>query len=886
MGIKYDPSSKKWDVIKLKTDYDANRPIQDSVPNRFGAVIGINEEPVETGYWDEGSGSKLYKWGSYNYIAEDSVPFNELKEAQEAAKRQNQYNNELNNQAAKLNADNEKINQTYDKTIRLASTTQGGDYKTVRDQIRALDVSQNLKNILEDNFKTFYRTEKLQPWTGVKSNPLYGEFDAQYYKKENPDVAQQWANAVADDDIDITEMYGNEEGFYAQHYTSQGKAAGRRGNAIQPTTEASAYKESTPEQLKRPWMQPGYQLTDADKQAMRALQIGFGDETQEKRLLNIPYIKEEYEKAKNGDEYWKELAKANYLDPKKEDEFVALFRLSKRPEDAQVQFINNANVNYGITELEDAINQAVGEKATVDVKRFGALAQNVLKDTIAEITKAKAKEQTLSMLQGFGGFSEITNINKTLADSIIGDSGIGGILAFTSGNKAEESLLKNLQGMTGVQNNVTYNWQQWFDQTLKQKYSQAQELGYTEGEAQEIVNIDSDFAKRFIEKYLQPRFDESRSMNEFVEYLDVRQEEQNPFQTMDIYNAAKVTAETKAREYLDAIAKTPDRYFDAEFYFNPKGNDNLADVYANQAKTVSEDWEAAKKGDEYWAKQAYRFGVDVNNKEQFAKMHYEAKGRFQPTPFDPAEDIFNAYKISDRIYGKGGILDAMKTKLGDNPNVFVNFIKPQEFADELLKGVDPTDNKTWEGILKAYGIEDFKGSLDELKDYIAESLRTGTASEIRSQIKYLNEQREKPTQENLGLTYIERPEDYKDTLAKSETDLYKTFQQAGYQGTEDEFYTQFFPDVDRSEQILLTKTKSGEGLELNFDLSDPFTSLGTIGNLFGEDEEETTSTSKTTSKTTDDESYFRLGLEDDEGYQKSKSGEDILGEFTSMFKGF
>ena len=97
-----------------------------------------------------------------------------------------------------------------------------------------------------------------------------------------------------------------------------------------------------------------------------------------------------------------------------------------------------------------------------------------------------------------------------------------------------ESLEKSLQKITGVNNNVTYNWQQWFDDKLKEKYNDAIELGYTTDEAEEQIRIDGEFANQFITDYLQPRFDESRSMDEFIEYLDVRQEEQNPFQTQDL----------------------------------------------------------------------------------------------------------------------------------------------------------------------------------------------------------------------------------------------------------------------------------------------------------------------------------------------------------------
>ena len=39
-------------------------------------------------------------------------------------------------------------------------------------------------------------------------------------------------------------------------------------------------------------------------------------------------------------------------------------------------------------------------------------------------------------------------------------------------------------------------------------------------------------------------------------------------------------------------------------------------------------------------------------------------------------------------------------------------------------------------------------------------------SQIRENIKYLNEKRQKPTQEKLGVSYIQREEDYKQEQPK------------------------------------------------------------------------------------------------------------------------
>lgn len=867
MGISYDVAARKWNVSYEKTDYPAtyatdlptNLPEFDTqyIRSEYGDLV---PDPRFT-YYDQ-NGELEVRYQTEDIPNEENIRINQDNTIA------NERNAELNRVNAELNQRNTFSNNAYDTTLSIAGRTAGGDYTNQRELIRSLsNISPALRSAIENNYKAFYSTEKLQTWdTSLGAKPPYGEFDASYYKTQNPTAAQQWASAVANDDIDITQRYG-ENGFLLQHYTTQGKAAGIRGNKAEVTAAANQYLETTP--------------TDADLQAARTLQLGTDIDTQTDRLLNIPTVSSEWEKAKNGDIYWKEQSKEKFLDVNKPDEFAALFRLSNRPEDQIVRLNYNANAGYGITELEDAIGEAVGEKVLVDVKRFGALTQDVLKQTIDEMKKAKAREQNMSMFKGFGAFSEIVDINKELSNSILGDSGVGGVLSFMGGSKAQESLEKSLTGMTGVNtNNTIYSWQKWFDETLKTKYDENLELGYTTNEAKEQVRIEAGFAKEFVDKYLVPRFNESRSMDEFVEYLDVRQSEQNPFQTQDIMNAAKLVADIRAQSYLDQIKATPGRYFDSAFYFNPTGDKAREGAYADQTATVAADWEAAKKGDEYWKAQAYRFGVDVNDKDAFARMHFQTKG--QGKGYDPADDILNAGKVSDYIYTQ--ILPALKEEALKSGTVFGQFVTPEEFADEMLRGLNPNDKTTWEEVLNRYGLKDFKGDITELKEYVKETLRTGSAQEIRENIKYLNEKRQKPTQQALGVTYIERPEDYKEGPVTGQTELYKTFQSAGFKGTEDEFYNNFFPDIDRGDQALLTKAGKNQPLTTTgLDLSDPYASLGTVESFFGADEPEPTA-DKPEPKTN---SYFRIamGEDEEEPLTKSKSGSSILGEFTSMFKG-
>jgi len=939
VGVVYQPGEKNWKVTKEKTDFKTDFPIEgkrntDMKVNRkerlvitpasgrrserayiylrFDVVDG-NGKIIKKGSEERYRAKKEYKGSGRSYKATGRYVIdeyydddyrddirnqeNKAKDRAEVEKgiakvdndfieKRNKISKKYNKKSAELNAKNTAKNNVYDKIVDgIARNTKGSDYVDRRTRVENLKstltdsgisgkTANSIISTLKGEYKTFYRTEKLQKWDSkLGAKPPYGSFDASYYSGLSPGANTTWTNALDNDDIDITERYVDKNNFMLYHYTSVGKPAGVRGNKAEVTKQANKYLETAP--------------TDQDLQAVRDLQLGVKD-NQTERLLAVPEIAEQWEAARGGDPYWKDLAKQNFLDIDDPDQFAALFRLSDRDEDKQIKFNMNLNAGYGITELEDAITEAVGEKAIVDVKRFGALTQNVLNDTIEEMKKAKAREQELDLFRGFGGFEEIMNINDELSNSILGDSGVGGVLAFTSGGKAEEDLESALGNVTGVGNNVKYNWQNWFDNEIKKRYKNDLELGYTEGEAEKQIAIEKKFAKNFINDYLVPRFDTSRSMDEFVEYLDVRQEEQNPFQTQDMVNAVQQVAQLRSDAYLDQLKGTADRSFNADFYFNPTGDDARKDEYKQQAKVVSRDWDEARFGTPkekaYWSSQAYRFGLDINDKESFAKIHFQVKG--QGKGYDAADDILNASKVKNKIYED--ILPALKEEALQQGTVFGQFVKPEEFAEELLEGVDPNDNEKIDEILKEIGLEDFSGTIDELKEYIAEAVRSGSAQEIRESIKYLNEKRKKPTQENLGITYIEREEDYDPDKVKAETELYKVFSNAGFKGTEDEFYENFFPDTDRSEQILLSKSGRDEALKTTgLDFSDPFASLGTIQSFFDEDErEEREREQAEEGNEKREKSYFSLNLDDEDEDYKSKSGQEILGEFTSLLKGF
>ena len=910
-GIVYDPDDPNiFKIGKEKIDYKTNlKTNHDTDPSRvtkqarrwgkttcaarfFGRCVRHNRG-----------------WIYYTVPDEDKIKRNQ---------KLNEDNRKTNEDNKLLNAKNKKRNNAYVDAVNTAKTTSTGEYAVKRNTLRDLDVDDEVKGILEGEFKSFYRDQKLNKWDSrLGTRPDYGAFDSSYYGSTYSNVKDAYDRYEADDDIDVTEGYGRDN-YYYWHYTNQGKAEGKRGNKAEILAQARDYLEEAPEFAEGGWENQ----TDADLAFIRDRQLGIGD-NQTERFLNVPEIADLWEEAKQAkqegkDNHFINLGKNYYLDVENADEFVALFRLSERPEDKSINFKFNleSGSDVGITDLEDQITSTIGAQGITDTKKFGALNQNILKDSINELKKAKLREQELDMLSGFGTFGEIFDINKTLTDSLLNDTGIGGYLPFTGGKGGfdEESLERQLRGVTGVSNEVVYNWQEWFDKSIQEKYQQELDLGFTVEEAEANVRIQKEFAESYVNDYLKPRFDESRSMNEFVEYLDVRQEEQNPFQTQSLLNALNEIGNRRAKTFLDQIRQDAidaggKRGFNSTFYFDPTVSEGSEEneKYVRQRDTIASDWDKARDNpdasieglgyDTTWKAQAYRYGVDINNQDQFARLHYQVKGKNPEYQFDGAEDIVNVDKVKNLLYDN--ILPALEKEVKNTKTIFGNFIRPEEFAEDMLKGLDPNEPDTWNKALEELGLEDFDGTIDDLKEYITSTLRTGSAEDIRAQIKFLNEKRKKPDQYLLGVEYIAREEDYRPAeRLKGDTQLYKIFQDAGYEGTEDDFYENVFPDLDPGSQAVLSQvgskdgkiTLEGFGKEYK---GDPFAAFAGISRLTGDDsnvfnqkkeEEKSVADSFRVFTDTDDDDDEDEGIFD--SYKKSKSGQEILSEYTKGFRSF
>ena len=909
MALTYDAINKRWNKVYEKTDYNE---------------LNKADEPTNT--------AANYQKAIDNYIAAGGKNKDELKnfnDLKAILQKNDDANDTTNTAAAKLNKDNAtlneantKLNEAYDKVVggtptnpSIVTSTIGQDYITQRKRIRELGIDAKTITNIEANFKDFYKTEKITPFDVTKiikplSTDGLKELEVDYYKTQAPEASAIWDEAFKNDDLDILARYGSEKDYFNWHYSTQGKQNGIRAYKESPTTKTTDYEET---------------LLKSEKLEL------------------------------------KDIAEADITDPKK---------------------TSSASFDALLTKI-------LGTKEKEDVKKYGVLVKNVLKDTVDELTKMKAKEQEWDLYRGLEGFSEIADLNKTLSNSMIGDISVGGFLPLT-GNKSEkeltEGLEKQLGSITGLQNNVTYNWQKWFDETLTNKYgidykdfdatedtidiinaaiktkpddiydktnnkfkdAFIKEAGFKTSEElfkfledqkesgasllsnlqnssidttkleemkgplqekiktleankdrnlkltftgedniPEEVKIDSGFARDFIDKYLKPRFDYSKSMSEFIDYMNVDEKNKNPFQTTDRLATVKNYTQTVAKNIaLTLEDKARNVQFNPDFYFDPKDpytTELKQENYKKQKGIIEQDWNTAKEKPDTlingnvpalgtWRQNAELYNIKLEDKGQFARLHYQIIGK--DANLDAALDPGSILKKE--------LETPVNTKAQSLGTVFGEFITPEGFADLLLKNIDPfKDKPQYQELLKKYNLSKDAG-FDDLRDTIIDGIKTDTAAEIRKKIKILQEEDETPTQKELGVSYIERSEDKDVTTEK--TELYNTFKTAGYKGTEKEFYTDYMPDADPSDVKLLTDVAKGKMPELDIGFlksNDPFEMLSKITDI------DSPPPKISTKPKTD--SYFKLGIDDDEDEEddnetSSIDADSFLGDYTSFFK--
>jgi hypothetical protein len=224
-----------------------------------------------------------------------------------------------------------------------------------------------------------------------------------------------------------------------------------------------------------------------------------------------------------------------------------------------------SNVTYNWQKWFD--DQLV-EKYGIDYKQFQVtedtldIVNTALKTDPTKIYDKQGKKFTDEFIKkaGFNTNEALTEfLNK---QGVTGTDLLSRLQNPTSNTQTELTTLK-----TNLEKNVTA-MDATKNRDLKLTYKGADSIP-------EEVKVEASFARQFIDEYLKPRFDFSKSMDEFRDYLNVIEKDKNIFQTTDRLTEVKTYAQSVAK----AIAPDLNTRFNyafgqteeggTDFYFNP-----------------------------------------------------------------------------------------------------------------------------------------------------------------------------------------------------------------------------------------------------------------------------------------------------------------------------
>lgn len=581
--------------------------------------------------------------------------------------------------------------------------------------------------------------------------------------------------------------------------------------------------------------------------------------------------------------------------PGKPRQFDAYTEKLRAPTDRERQILRETLLGK-TPDKPESLAEAVAQNF-VDVQgeqTFGALSADAIKQTLAEYGKALKQEQMTGILQNMG-LPSVNNFKQDIKNSILGDIGAGGFLGIGSKNDTGKGLSAALDKSLGIGNSVSYNWQKWFDETLAKRYENIQEIQDPE-DAKKIYKLDKTFVNNFINNYLKPRFDTSKSINEFISYMDVKTDEQNVLQTQLASSSLKQLANKQAQTFISSLGSVSTiKQFDPKFYWNPElvsGTDvtNKQNLYAQQKADIESAWSNRDsnqiiKDGKTWKQLAYEYGIDINDRDNFARLHYQITGRNKG--YDPVADTYNRQDLATFI--QGDLTKALEAEKNAYSNpVFKDFVSAQTKAAEFVNKLNianlPVDLQEK---LKELGYNEKTDPANQIKDALTQILSTEPALEMRQRIQELNEQRIKPTQEQLGYGYIQRDTDEETKTQSGGSALYSIFKKAGYGGSENEFYTDFFPDATEEDKSLTASTvgqsTSKEGLQslMGFSMpnfSDPFAAIGSLSSMM-----EDSSTEKAETYMPKRASYFKFFQDEEDEGAPSYFNMGKGGSFGSVF---
>ena len=503
---------------------DVNSP---SIPPEVANLLPSVENPgaLETSYRDAINTAGANLWPQYAALNANNAAVNQVNDAKNhfypqvgniiAATQQGSYNYLDAKQAITTQANNFGLAKPTADALVNEMVGSTGQFRSfyLTERITPWDPS-----VLPASLST---TVKQRNDLGTNFNK-YTNGTSGYYVNETPQgqaAKKIWDAAVAADNLDITARYGSLEGYAKQDYlnqitdptrTSQDIASirGSQSTALSPLVtdyREQVFPDATKQQTLDQVQNKIFGLIPTTKVGatgyeFRDIQQGLSD-----LVANDPTANKLWTDAKseitlgqttggipgpwtqlitslgvndsmitNQDSFGTLLSRVATLNPALTsdktiiDSNNALFQsISGLKSNATFQDL----ISY-TPEVNDAFTSSVQATEKAQTEKFGQMRQSILQDTIDQLKIAKQQEANLAFFKSSSVGQEITGLTQDIKGSLLGDLGIGGISPLgTSQQNFTNQIDLGLGDIFGTKNGLIYNWEDWFNNQIEQKYA-------------------------------------------------------------------------------------------------------------------------------------------------------------------------------------------------------------------------------------------------------------------------------------------------------------------------------------------------------------------------------------------------------------------------------
>lgn len=474
---------------------------------------------------------------------------------------------------------------------------------------------------------------------------------------------------------------------------------------------------------------------------------------------------------------------------------------SRQPIDADQETVDQAK-NLIKNTIKNQLDQNVDDINISDLAtatKIAALKKDVFQQARSKLETQKMYEET--------NLNSVFNSLNSMYQDMASDLGV----------KPEFFKLNQFQS------NINYNWQNWFENELRERYDPNNPRNIIKtvvGNSEE----DTKLAVSFVQNYLQRRFDASKSLSEFIDYV-------NPLEGNPVLESSKETAWQKyTQDSLNTLTGSIDdpksvlgnfwtnlqaawargREFNSEIYLQQplvqtdvkslrvsdlqqnlrKINDvalskettslapkdlkdvNLVGVDSNNDEELKRQIELYQQ----WFNVAYSNGVDLTDADQFSRLHYATYVKGPDNPILQLEsgrdlNINNQELITSEEVRK--ILDqvqglSLQAAEYAKQIQFGTFKTPEEYIFDMVKNSDSYQTKT-------VGDVDISELMTDVISEFSGVISTYAGEIIRQQIRAVLNENKKPDQDQLGVNYIQRTKDQALSTIKNliRQDLYK-----------------------------------------------------------------------------------------------------------------